>query len=154
MWNGTACVEAPTGYRDRGGYASVKIDRKAYRAHRWAWMQANGPIPDGLWVLHHCDNPPCVNVEHLFLGTVQDNSDDMVAKGRGPLGPRNGAATHPEQLPRGSAHGLAKLTEADVVVIRARASSGEMHTTLARAYGVTPAAVGYIVRRITWRHVV
>ena len=58
------------------------IDGGAYRHHRKAWAEANGPIPEGLQVLHHCDNPRCYNVEHLFLGTQADNLRDMVAKGR------------------------------------------------------------------------
>lgn len=51
-------------------------------AHRFSWSLANGPIPDGKWVLHHCDNPPCVNPAHLYIGTVVENVRDMVARGR------------------------------------------------------------------------
>lgn len=51
-------------------------------SHVYAWTQARGPVPEGLFVLHHCDNPPCCDVEHLFLGTKADNTADMMAKGR------------------------------------------------------------------------
>lgn len=67
------------------GYGCIRLGSSHGRivlAHRAAWAIANGPIPDGLFVLHHCDNPPCCNPAHLFLGTHQDNMDDMVAKGR------------------------------------------------------------------------
>jgi DNA-binding XRE family transcriptional regulator len=52
------------------------------KAHKWAWLYFVGPIPDDLWVLHRCDNPPCVRIDHLFLGTPGDNSRDMTTKGR------------------------------------------------------------------------
>lgn len=72
----TAC-STPAGYGNIRNGASVVL------AHRVAWELVNGPIPDGISVLHHCDNPPCCNVDHLFLGTHADNSADMISKGRG-----------------------------------------------------------------------
>lgn len=82
----TPCVEW-TKRRDKDGYGRVGRNGKSYRAHRLAWEEEHGPIPDGMMVLHRCDNPPCVNVEHLFLGTALDNMRDMVAKGRHARGP-------------------------------------------------------------------
>jgi hypothetical protein len=66
------------------GYGVIRLDTHLPRvqAHRASWMLSNGPIPDGLWVLHRCDTPRCVNPAHLFLGTRADNVQDMIAKGR------------------------------------------------------------------------
>jgi hypothetical protein len=64
-------------------YTTAPNVRVRVGAHRFSWELANGPVPDGLWVLHHCDNPPCVRPDHLFLGTHKDNMADMKAKGRG-----------------------------------------------------------------------
>lgn len=78
--------------KDRVGYGRLKIQlgsRSAFRfssAHRYAWELWRGPIPDGMNVLHKCDNRACCNPDHLFLGTQQDNMRDMHAKGRGPRG--------------------------------------------------------------------
>lgn len=71
-----------TGARFPFGYGAIKIGGRPRGAHRTAWELVNGPIPEGLNVLHHCDNPPCVNPAHLFLGTLRDNALDMFAKGR------------------------------------------------------------------------
>lgn len=76
------CIEW-TGTTKTSGYGTIKIDGVSVRTHRLAWEIANGPIPDGLWVLHHCDNRSCCNVDHLFLGTHADNMADKTAKGRG-----------------------------------------------------------------------
>lgn len=64
------------------GYGQIGDGRCLRYTHRVAWELVNGPIPDGMHVCHHCDNPPCCNVDHLFLGTDADNNADMIAKGR------------------------------------------------------------------------
>lgn len=67
----------------RHGYGqSYLAGEKKIQAHRLAWIHAHGEIPEGLWILHHCDNRRCCNVEHLYAGTAQNNSDDMVRRGR------------------------------------------------------------------------
>jgi len=81
-------VEAPSGCMEwtratnPQGYGKVRINKQYFATHRLAWVLVNGPIPDGLFVCHRCDNPPCCNVDHLFLGTMKDNMMDMVSKGR------------------------------------------------------------------------
>ncbi len=66
------------------GYGQIRyIKRRQILTHRLAWEELSGPIPDGLYVCHHCDNPPCVRLDHLFLGTQADNMEDMMLKGRG-----------------------------------------------------------------------
>ncbi|WP_341856406.1 HNH endonuclease signature motif containing protein [Brachybacterium sp. GPGPB12] len=81
MWDGECLVWI--GSRDLSGYGRVKAEGLPPRgAHRAAWELANGQIPDGLVVRHKCDNPPCVRLEHLELGTAQDNVNDMIARGR------------------------------------------------------------------------
>jgi len=71
------------GSRHPFGYGTINVQRRPVTAHRIAYQFAHGDVPAGLYVLHHCDNPPCVNPAHLFLGTAKDNTEDMMAKGRG-----------------------------------------------------------------------
>ncbi len=130
----TDCIEWD-GYRNRKGYGKRKFRGKNWLAHRAAYTEAYGEIPEGMLVCHHCDNPPCVNPEHLFLGTPADNSSDMTAKGR---------------QARGEASGKAKLTEDQVRAIRA---DTRMRREIAADYGVDSTVVSRIRLRHTWRHV-
>ena len=106
------------------------------RAHRVAWVLYRGKIPRGKKVLHRCDNPPCCNPEHLFLGTQADNVADMVTKGR-----------------RARNVGTQKLSMTDIVSIRAMAASGAKQTQLAELYGVNQPHISRVVRRESWKHV-
>lgn len=72
-----------TGSKTKDGYGQISVEGKNNLAHRFSWIFHNGPIPDALCVLHICDNPPCTNPEHLFLGTQPDNMADKTRKGRG-----------------------------------------------------------------------
>lgn len=137
--------------RTKVGYGKFTTRHQYWEgAHRIAWMLTVGPIPDGLSVLHRCDNPPCVNPGHLFLGTQTDNMADMNKKGRVAKGDRHKSRTKPESVARGEAVWMAKLTEDDVRAIRASAEIGRV---LAARYGVQREAIDKIKRRERWKHV-
>lgn len=132
----------------RTGYGLFRLTADtldlAVGAHRAAYTLLKGDI-GALHVCHRCDVRSCVNPDHLFLGTAQDNHDDASRKGR--LKWKN-----PERpgLPRGERHPQARLTEDDVRAIRASSSTG---VSMAAQYGVSPVAIGKIRRRHIWRHV-
>jgi hypothetical protein len=113
---------------------------KQVKAHRYSWEIHKGPIPEGLFVLHKCDNPPCINPSHLFLGTNLDNIKDMVAKGR-----NKGA--------KGTRNCKAKLTEDQVREIREACRQGATDATIASQYNVSAGAVWFIRYNVTWQHV-
>lgn len=113
-------------------------------AHRVAWELTFGPIPDGLWVLHRCDNPPCVRPDHLFLGDVLANNRDMWSKGR---------ARPSSVLPRGERHAHHKLTEAIVREARRRHAGGETNAWLAHEFKVSTSTMLAALKRKTWQHV-
>ena len=71
-----------SGSRNPAGYGTIGVHRSSRLAHRVAWEETNGPIPDGLFVLHSCDNPCCINPAHLWIGNHDDNMKDMIKKGR------------------------------------------------------------------------
>ncbi len=109
------------------------------RASHVAYELFYGTIPDWLQVLHHCDNPACISPRHLFLGTHTDNMHDRTAKRRHAFGIK---------------HGMAKLTEKDVIAIRERYATGTVSQyQLAAEYGVYQASIGRIVNRKGWKHV-
>lgn len=137
------------------GYGKFGLAGRTRRAHQVAWELVKGPIPSGKCVLHTCDNPACVNVRHLYLGTKKDNALDREVRGRGnhPTGLRHGRHTHPGQT-SGSKNGRAKLTERSVrALLRRHFSGGESRASLARNYGLSKTTVGHIVSGKLWPHV-
>ena len=115
------------------------------RAHRLSWEAVNGPIPTGLDVCHHCDNPPRINPGHLFLGTRHDNMEDARIKGRL-------AGTNTPM--RGATNGNAKLDEATVRRVRERYAERRSYAAVGAEFGISFATVAQIATRKTWRHVV
>ena len=111
---------------DKGGYGQFTLGTGRHvRAHRYAWMIAYGEIPEGKLVCHHCDNPRCVNPEHLFIGTYSDNAKDMVAKGR--------------------AWGRRKLTNKEVKHVKGLLRNGHFSQDfIARMYGVDQTTISRI----------
>jgi len=135
-----------TGSTDGHGYGSIgKGGQRGplLKAHRVSWEIHRGPVPDGMEVCHHCDNPPCTNPDHLFLGTQADNMADAARKGR----TRNTPF-------RGEANGHAIFSEIDIRAIRQAHATGVGVKALGRLYGTSHTNIGFIVRRETWRHVV
>lgn len=114
------------------------------RAHRCAWEYAFGPVPADVCVLHECDNPKCVNPDHLFLGTRTDNHDDMVAKNRHN---KFGSGLHGSQVPN------AKLTEKRVVVVIRKLLAGKSQNRVAQELGLHSNIVSSIARGVAWAHV-
>ena len=138
------------GYKAHWGYG-VMSQGKGGRAlaHRLAYALTRGPIPHGLFVCHHCDNPPCVNPSHLFLGTPADNTADMIAKGR----------IRPSVVPaasrrRGSRHQNAVLNEELVAQLRQRfADRPPNYLRLSRELDIPRVTLQYALTGVSWRHV-
>lgn len=119
------------------GYGHFGAGDGVTKAHRYSYILHNGPIPEGMHVCHRCDNPPCVNPAHLWLGTANDNNADKVAKGR---------------AYRGEAHQFAKLTHDAVRWIR-KNSPAMSSAAMARELGLCDETVRQVVKGHTWKHV-
>lgn len=133
------------GAKNPGGYGTIKIessgDIHTILTHRVSWEFHFGPIPDGMLVCHHCDNPPCVNPEHLFLGTDADNAQDMIKKGR-------------KVTKRGEQNNKAKFTTQQILDIRELwAGGGITKRDIADSYNVSDVAICNIINRKVWKHV-
>lgn len=137
-WNWTASLR-PTGYGQMRYLGTTEL------AHRVSWVLFRGPIPKAknaygtLNILHHCDNPKCVNPEHLFIGDQADNANDAVSKRR--WGKRGCV---------GERHGKAILTERTVRNIRASPLSAQQ---LARKYKISKSAIQHVLKRRSWTHI-
>lgn len=132
---GSGCWEW-TASRFNNGYGKFWHGGENRGAHRVSYELYHGSIPDGMYVCHRCDNPACINPDHLFLGTSRDNAADKVAK---------------ERQARGLGHGLAKLTEADIQAIREATDISNIE--LGKRYGVHNSSISRIRLGKTWAHV-
>jgi hypothetical protein len=129
-----------TGSVGWNGYGLIELNRKAMRAHRLSWLLHYGSLPPDKCVLHHCDNPPCVNPNHLFLGTPKDNSADCRMKGR-------------DFHARGESHGMVKLKEKQVLEIRHLRAQGLKQDKIASRFHVSRYAVSDIDCGRSWKHI-
>jgi len=120
------------------GYGQFYFNYQKFSAHRKAYELYHGAIPEGMFVLHRCDNKKCVNPEHLFLGAHKENMQDKTAKGR--------------QI-KGSGIEQAVLTDPQVVQIKQRLRQGDVHTRIAKDFGVSRATISMISNGTNWRHV-
>ena len=130
-----------TGCKDKDGYGLPRVGAKHIRAHRISWFLSYGKIPQGSLVLHRCDNPSCVNPDHLFLGTAKDNSIDMKNKNRSSYGERNNGV---------------KLTEQQVLEIIHKAKAFGKHcnlaTRLSKIYNVDSHTIRNIISKRSWKY--
>jgi hypothetical protein len=123
----TGCIEWTGAIRGTFGHGHMSRGSRGagYEStHRVAWILAKGPIPNGLQVLHRCDNPPCCNTDHLFLGTQLDNIRDMDSKGR-------------RVSEQGETHHSAKLSDVEVAELRSMADTVHNDAELGRRFGVS-----------------
>jgi len=125
---------------DSVGYGSLTINGRTYRSHRLSYLLNKGKIPNGLCVLHTCDNRRCVNPNHLFLGTNKDNMIDKHKKSRA-------------NTPKGEKQGHAKLTKEKVIEIRNLYKAGKSTRELAKAFGVCHHTIWDVANRLTWKHI-
>lgn len=125
------------------GYGKFSYMGKDITAHRYSWIMYFGPIPDGMCVLHKCDNRECTNPDHLFLGSHQDNMADKDRKGRG-------------NYPAGERVAASKLVAGDIREIRRLRTLDSDHWTherLGEMFGVSQSNISYILSGKTWSHV-
>jgi len=126
-----------TGPKDLNGYALYAFDgRGTLRVHRYVYEMVKGPIPEGYYVCHECDNPSCVKPSHLFAGTPRDNTQDMLKKGRR------------KKSKRGAEHHNSKLCLKERNEIRQMVARGDKQAAVARHFGVTQSLVSQIWRRV------
>lgn len=123
----------------RSGYGCFTAGKRRMTAHRAAFLAWKGPIPEGMFVLHSCDQPSCINPQHLRLGTHADNTSDKNARNRNARGER--------------IFNKLKLTPEKVLEIRRLSREGVRGTEIAKRFAVYPGAIYAILKHITWKHV-
>ena len=145
------------GTKNKHGYGYFHVDkqRKMIRSHRYIWEIYNGPIPNGMFVMHKCDNPCCVNVLHLTLGTPRDNTRDKIIKKRENYcsGKNHYLKKYPHKVRKGERHHQAKLTKEQVIAIRNSYQPTIITMKqLSEKYSVSIGTISDIVYRKSWKH--
>jgi DNA-binding transcriptional regulator YiaG len=131
----TNCFNCVSHNPESKTYSAFMLNRKSRLVHRHIYEQCFGEIPDALCVCHKCDNPKCINPEHLFLGTINDNVKDMVEKNRQAKGEKNSSA---------------KLKEQDITKIRKLYKKGLSTRKLAKLFNVGKSTIFCVVSKKTW----
>jgi len=130
-WLWTGCITSK-------GYGKIAVGKRQTQAHRYAYELTYGAIPEGMCCLHRCDVKACVNPRHLWLGTLQDNVNDMVARNR---------------QAKGEAINAAKLNAVAVSLIRELHKRGVSYARIARAYRMRADHIADVCKRRYWRHI-
>lgn len=125
-------------HKINSGYGIISIQGKVWLIHRYVWFLSNGPILDGIHICHKCDHKLCINIDHLFPGTRQDNMDDMVRKNR---------------QAKGSKNGRSKFTEGDIRQFRRFFALGISMGTMADTFGIPYKYLHKVVKSNSWNHV-
>lgn len=129
-----------TGQLDKDKYGVIRTKLSHVKAHRVSYELFKGLIPEGLLVCHTCDNPSCVNPNHLFLGTYKDNTQDMIKKGR-------------KFNNKGELSSLSKLTEKQILDIRSRKKYRGLQTDLSKEFNVSFQQISKIIKNQRWKHI-
>lgn len=127
LWSGANCK----------GYGMIGFRGRPYPAHRFVWSMVHGPIPKGMFVCHKCDTPACCNVDHLFIGTAQENLADMREKNR---------------HAKGRSHGNSKLTDAKAREVVRLSMAGKSQKKIGAMFGVNQTVISEVTRGVTWSH--
>lgn len=128
------------GHKNKQGYGSLTVYNETYRATHISYINFKGPIPEGMIICHSCDNPSCVNPEHLWAGTYKDNSQDRDVKKR-------------NQDTRGEKNPLSRLKEEDILEIRRMSKNGWLGTEIAHFYQMHPNHIRDIILKKSWKHI-